>query len=151
MTDELYERLELRSDASRAEIVHAYRRLAHAAHPDARPGDPDAARRFRELTEAYQVLADPEQRAGYDHQHRQVPGSIGARRRSPCVPTSPLSTLRAPAVIVDVGPVPVRRPYLRASPVHIATGAAPAGGTPTPLTAQLARVLSALWAERWVR
>jgi curved DNA-binding protein CbpA len=62
----LYVRLEVRPDASRQEIVSAYRRLAHGAHPDARPGDPEAAQRFREITEAYEVLSDPLRRASYD-------------------------------------------------------------------------------------
>jgi curved DNA-binding protein CbpA len=72
----LYVRLEVRPDASRQEIVSAYRRLAHGAHPDARPGDPEAAQRFREITEAYDVLSDPLRRASYDrsrvHERRDV-------------------------------------------------------------------------------
>lgn len=64
--DHFYQRLDVDPEASRDEIVHAYRRLAHGAHPDTHPGDPDAARRFREITEAYEVLTDPSQRASYD-------------------------------------------------------------------------------------
>lgn len=61
-----YQRLDVEPEASHEEIVHAYRRLAHRAHPDVQPGDPDAPRRFRELTEAYEVLGDPGRRASYD-------------------------------------------------------------------------------------
>ena len=44
----------------------AFRRAAKAAHPDINPDDPDAARRFRELLRAYDILTDGEQRATYD-------------------------------------------------------------------------------------
>ena len=54
------ERLEVSPGASHDEIARAYRRLAHDAHPDAHPGDPDTARRVREITEAYEVLGNPE-------------------------------------------------------------------------------------------
>ena len=61
-----YRRLEVGPAASHDEIVHAYRRLALGVHPDAHPEDPEATRRFREITEAYEVLADPERRQAYD-------------------------------------------------------------------------------------
>jgi curved DNA-binding protein CbpA len=64
--DRFYRRLDLGPEASRDEIVRAYRRLAHGAHPDAHPGDPDAARRFREIAEAYEGLTDPSQSASDD-------------------------------------------------------------------------------------
>ena len=74
-----YQRLGVGSEASRDEIVHAYRRLAHGAHPDAHPGDPDAARRFREITEAYEVLADPSRRASYDRTSAGRPIRVAVR------------------------------------------------------------------------
>ncbi len=61
-----YRRLQIGPAASHAEVVQAYRRLAHRAHPDAHPHDPEAPVRFRELTEAYEVLRDPTRRAAYD-------------------------------------------------------------------------------------
>jgi curved DNA-binding protein CbpA len=64
--DRYYDRLGVGPAASQEEIVHAYRRLAHGAHPDTHPEDPEAPRRFREITEAYEVLADPTRRARYD-------------------------------------------------------------------------------------
>src|SRR5579859_4652547 len=67
---DLYLRLEVRADASREEIVRAYRRLAFSVHPDAHPDDPDAAERFRGIREAYEVLADRQQRAAYDRMRR---------------------------------------------------------------------------------
>jgi curved DNA-binding protein CbpA len=61
-----YRRLEVGRGASHDEIVRAYRRLALGAHPDAHPEDPEASLRFRELTEAYEVLGDPVRRNAYD-------------------------------------------------------------------------------------
>jgi curved DNA-binding protein CbpA len=51
---------------SHEDIVRAYRRLVHGVHPDAHPEDPEASIRFREITEAYEVLADPVRREAYD-------------------------------------------------------------------------------------
>jgi tetratricopeptide (TPR) repeat protein len=45
----------------------AFRRAVKGAHPDLRPGDPDAALKFRQIVRANEILADPEQRAAYDH------------------------------------------------------------------------------------
>jgi len=64
--DLFYRRLQIGPGASQEEIVRAYRRLAQGVHPDTHPDDPGAAQRFREITEAYQVLADPSRRARYD-------------------------------------------------------------------------------------
>ncbi len=69
-----YERLGLKRDADVSEIKKAYRRLAMDYHPD-RNDSPDAEEKFREVTEAYEVLRDPEQRALYDRY-----GEAGVRR-----------------------------------------------------------------------
>lgn len=61
-----YEVLGVGKDASEAEIKKAYRRLAHQYHPDVAKDDPHAAEKFREATEAYKVLQDPDARAKYD-------------------------------------------------------------------------------------
>jgi curved DNA-binding protein CbpA len=45
----------------------AFRRAVKGAHPDLRPDDPDAALKFRQIVRASEILADPEQRATYDH------------------------------------------------------------------------------------
>ena len=59
-----YRRLEVGPFASHDEIVRAYRRLALGVHPDAHREDPEASMRFREITEAYEVLSDPFTRWG---------------------------------------------------------------------------------------
>ncbi len=52
--------------ASKAEIKRAFRKLAREHHPDLRPDDRAAERRFKEVSEAHEVLADPEKRKRYD-------------------------------------------------------------------------------------
>ncbi len=62
-----YELLRVSRSAGAEEIKRAYRQLAILLHPDKNP-HPDAAEGFRSITEAYQVLADPEQKKKYDEQ-----------------------------------------------------------------------------------
>lgn len=52
--------------ATADEIRKAYRKLAKELHPDARPDDKAAEERFKEVTQAFKLLSDPEQRARYD-------------------------------------------------------------------------------------
>jgi DnaJ-class molecular chaperone len=52
--------------ATVADVKRAYRRLARRFHPDVNPGDHVAAMRFKEITEAYETLSDPERRRRYD-------------------------------------------------------------------------------------
>jgi molecular chaperone DnaJ len=68
-----YEVLGVSREASDAEIKKSYRRLARSHHPDANPGDHEAEERFKELTEAYEVLSNPEARRAYDTYGHQVP------------------------------------------------------------------------------
>ena len=62
---EYYSVLGVRRDAGPDEIKRAYRRLARELHPDVNP-DPQTQERFKEITQAYEVLSDPEKRQMYD-------------------------------------------------------------------------------------
>jgi curved DNA-binding protein len=61
-----YEALGVPRDASADDIRSAYRKLARQYHPDVNKDDPEAEDRFKEISEAYEVLRDPEKRAAYD-------------------------------------------------------------------------------------
>jgi len=61
-----YKILGVSRDAATEEIKSAYRRLAMRYHPDRNPGDKEAEEKFKEITEAYEVLSDLEKRRRYD-------------------------------------------------------------------------------------
>jgi molecular chaperone DnaJ len=63
---DFYAILGVPADADQDAIKKAYRKLARQHHPDANAGDPASEQRFKEVGEAYAVLADPEQRQQYD-------------------------------------------------------------------------------------
>jgi molecular chaperone DnaJ len=73
-----YERLGVSRDATSEEIKKAYRKLALKYHPDRNEGSKEAESRFREVTEAYEVLRDSEKRSTYDRYGEQgLRGSPG--------------------------------------------------------------------------
>ena len=61
-----YSVLGVRHDASDKEIKQIYRRLARQYHPDVNPGDISAEQKFKEISEAYTVLSNPDSRKKYD-------------------------------------------------------------------------------------
>jgi molecular chaperone DnaJ len=63
---DFYAVLGVKKDVSPAELKKTYRKLARQFHPDSNPGDAKAEARFKEISEAYSVLSDAEQRAEYD-------------------------------------------------------------------------------------
>jgi len=74
-----YEVLGVARGASEDEIKKAYRKLAVKFHPDKNPGDKTAEEKFKELSEAYEVLNDPQKRAAYDQYGH---AAFDARRRA---------------------------------------------------------------------
>src|SRR6266545_7007577 len=91
-----YETLGVPRAASAAEIKKAFRKLAREHHPDKKPGDTAAERRFKDVNEANAVLSDPEKRKKYDQLganwealsragagRRQAGDPSGASTRSP--------------------------------------------------------------------
>jgi molecular chaperone DnaJ len=73
---EFYDLLGVPRDASEAEIKKAYRKLAMEYHPD-RNSASEAEARFKEITEAYEVLRDPQKRAAYDRYGKAGVGAGG--------------------------------------------------------------------------
>jgi curved DNA-binding protein CbpA len=149
----MYRRLEVPPEASPEQIGRAYRRLAHGVHPDAHPDDPDASRRFREITEAYEILGDPARRERYDRLRqplaRDHPQSAGAAadhntnppRRAP----SSGQTVASPPVVIGLGPLPTGSAPLIAGPVHIASPSNPRGVWEVPISSSdLAQLVAAL-------
>jgi molecular chaperone DnaJ len=63
---DFYKILGVAKDVSEADLKKAYRKLAKENHPDLHPGDEKAEARFKDISEAYDVLSDPEQRREYD-------------------------------------------------------------------------------------
>lgn len=66
-----YQTLEIAKNASAEDIKKAYRRLAVKYHPDHNQGSREAEERFKQISEAYQVLSDPDKRAVYDRYGRE--------------------------------------------------------------------------------
>jgi len=145
-----YRRLDVRPEASREEIVHAYRRLAHGAHPDINPGDPDAARRFREITEAYEVLTDPSRRASYDRTRGGGPIRVvvgPTEKGSPKSPWAHEAANSSPAVFLGGSNHRVADQPLRAGPARVeqpSQGRSDREGGPEQLFVELfARIIDA--------
>lgn len=74
-TDDYYAILNVRRDASKDEILKAYRQLALKYHPDKNPGDATAVGKFRQVTTAYEVLRNARKRIPYDRRNPAQDGS----------------------------------------------------------------------------
>src|SRR5256714_14197883 len=79
-----YEVLGVARTASEDEIKKAYRKLARQFHPDRNPGDKQAESKFKEVQEAYDILADKNKRSQYDRFGRVGPdGGFSGGRGGP--------------------------------------------------------------------
>ena len=81
-----YKTLGVDRNASEKEIKSAYRKLARKYHPDVNPGDKSAEEKFKEVSEAYEVLSDKDKRTKYDQfgqywEQMGQPGAAGSLRR----------------------------------------------------------------------
>lgn len=78
-----YSTLELERTASQADVKKAYKKLARKWHPDKNPKSQDeATRKFKELSEAYQVLSDEKRRKTYDLYGKDGPDGAGGNGRN---------------------------------------------------------------------
>jgi len=83
-----YEVLGVARDADGETIRLAHRKLAMQYHPDRNPGDKDAEQRFKEVTEAYEVLRDPDKKARYDRY-----GHAGLENNGAAGPSGPMGDI----------------------------------------------------------
>ncbi|UCR88337.1 DnaJ C-terminal domain-containing protein [Mycetocola spongiae] len=72
---DFYKILGVSKDVSEAELKKVYRKLARKHHPDSNPGNAASEAKFKEISEAYSVLHDPEQRAEYDQMRAMGSGA----------------------------------------------------------------------------
>jgi len=92
---DFYEVLGVERTSSDDEIKKSYRKLAMTYHPDRNNGSKEAEERFKEITEAYDVLSDPQRRRAYNDELRRVEGGdVAPVRRAPPGPPA-----RAPVSI----------------------------------------------------
>ena len=71
---DFYKVLGVSKTVTEAELKKVYRKLARQYHPDSNPGDAKAEAKFKEISEAYSVIGDPEQRREYDEMRAAGPG-----------------------------------------------------------------------------
>ncbi|MEY5057319.1 MAG: hypothetical protein RI987_123 [Actinomycetota bacterium] len=72
---DFYKVLGVSKDVSEAELKKVYRKLSRQYHPDTNPGDAKAEAKFKEISEAYSVLSDKDQRAEYDQMRAMGSGA----------------------------------------------------------------------------
>ena len=77
LTDDFYKALGVSEDTSESDIKKAYRKLSRKYHPDLNPGDAAAEKKFKEISEAYDVLSDKKQREEYDQIRRYGASGMG--------------------------------------------------------------------------
>jgi len=80
---DFYQTLGVTDKATPEEVKKAYRKLAKQYHPDANPNKPEAAEKFKQISEAHSVLSDPEKRKKYDTMRKLGAFDFATPRPSP--------------------------------------------------------------------
>lgn len=80
MSQDPYELLGVKRDASQKDIQSAFRKLAKKLHPDLNPGDRHAEERFKEISTAYEILSDEGKRGRFDRGEIDITGAERAQR-----------------------------------------------------------------------
>ncbi|KZS50960.1 MULTISPECIES: DnaJ C-terminal domain-containing protein [Rhizobium] len=80
MSQDPYELLGVKRDATQKDIQSAFRKLAKKLHPDLNPGDKKAEERFKEISTAYEILSDEEKRGRFDRGEIDISGAERAQR-----------------------------------------------------------------------
>ena len=89
-----YEVLGVDKNADEATIKKAYRTLAKKYHPDMNPGDKEAEKKFKEASEAYAILSDPEKKQQYDQfGHAAFEGGAGGGGTADLILTVQISVI----------------------------------------------------------
>jgi hypothetical protein len=104
----LYQRLGVKREASPQEIKQAYRALARKYHPDTNPDDADAAEKFKEIAAAYRALINPDSRARYDRWLDREDWRLPGRD----APDRPYRDYRMPAADEDSTRVPFKALFM---------------------------------------
>ena len=154
--DRMYRRLQVPPEASAQQIRRSYRRLAHQMHPDTHPDDPEASRRFQEITEAYEILGSPERRATYDRAHRP-PAPPTRPDQAHSVVAEGTGWSAAPGwaatnrpTVIGVSPVAVGSAPLIAGPVRVTRPGGEADDPSTSANRDLMRLIHTIWSwEQW--
>jgi len=81
MAEDLYSVLGVQKTASAGDVTKAYRKLAKKLHPDLNPGDKAAEEKFKEVSHAYSILKDPEQRGKFDRGEIDASGQERPQQR----------------------------------------------------------------------
>ena len=147
--ERMYRLLQVSPEATVQQIRRAYRKLAHDTHPDTHPEDPEASRRFQEITEAFELLSSPERRARYDYRRGANTSPAATIRTRRAVVAEPSFSRSAGWVVTDrptilaAEPVSMGSVPLVAGPVRISPCSDTADHIPAT-SVQVARLIEAI-------
>ncbi len=127
-----YAALGVAKDASAAEIKKAYRKLARELHPDKNPGNAEAEARFKEVSEAYDVLSDDKTRKEYDEARSLFGAGADAAADSAAAASRPATARRRSTCPTSSATPPVRPTSATCSAICSATPGPPAPGRGRP-------------------